>query len=63
MIQLGNANALQNSTVNENWNAGTNGLTFTGSIGTFTIGGLTGGSAPGAGARWTLCPPGPPPHR
>jgi fibronectin-binding autotransporter adhesin len=40
-IQLGNALALQNSTVNENATGGGN-LTFTGSVGTFTIGGLMG---------------------
>ena len=41
LIQLGNSAALQFSTVNENATAGGN-LTFTGSIGTFIIGGLTG---------------------
>ena len=40
-IQLGNANALQSSTVIENW-SGNGGLTFSGSIGTFTLGDLTG---------------------
>ncbi len=43
LIQLGNALALQNSTLNENYTAG--GLTFAGGITTFTLGGLTGGSA------------------
>ena len=40
-LQLGNANAVQNSTVSIGV---TNGLTFAGSIGTFNLGGLSGAS-------------------
>lgn len=41
VLQLGNANALQNSTVTEST---ANGLAFTPGIGTFTLGGLAGAS-------------------
>ena len=45
-IQLGNALALQNSTVIENYNRN-GGQTFSGSIGTFTLGGLSGSDGQG----------------
>ena len=45
LIQLGNSLALQNSTVIENSTGGS--LTFTGGIGTFTLGGLSGSTNQG----------------
>ena len=49
LIQLGNAQAVQNSTVNENYTQAnqTSGLTFTGGIANFTLGGLSGSSNQG----------------